>query len=77
MSTSEVLLWKSFKGDDQFVVRDHLWFCYHSSEFDNIYILASSNNDFKIIFIETPLNSREHFPFGKDKQPLSLEVSGD
>ena len=61
----------------EFVIRDHLLFCYHSSDFDNISILASSNNDFKVTFIETPLNSKEHLPFGKGKQTLSLDVLDD
>ena len=37
---------KRAKGDNDFTIKEHHLFCNHSSGFENLFILASNNNDF-------------------------------
>ena len=51
------------KGDDGSVIKEHLLFCNHSSDFKDISILISSL-----------LISRDHPNLNKNKQSLPLEI---
>ena len=46
---------KQVKGDNDSAVKEHHLFCNHSSGFDDFFILASNNNDFKVTLMESLL----------------------
>ena len=43
------------KGDNNSAIKEHNLFCNHSSRFNDFSILASNNNDFKVILMESLL----------------------
>ena len=65
---------KRFKGDDDSVIKEHLLFCNHTPDFKDFSILATNNNDVKVILMETLLINRDHPPFNKKKQSFPLEL---
>ena len=67
---------KRVKGDNDSAIQEHL-FCNHSSGFDNFSILASNNNDFKVMLMESLLINRDHPPLNKNRQSLPLELFDD
>ena len=67
---------KRVKGDNNSAIQEHL-FCNHSSVFDNFSILASNNNDFKVMLMESLLINRDHPPLNKNRQSLPLELFDD
>ena len=46
------LIWKRVKGDDDSAIKEHLLFCNHTPDFENVSILAT-NNDFKAMLMES------------------------
>ena len=53
---------KRVKGDDDSGIKEHLLFCNHTPEFEDLSILASNNNDFKVTLMESLLINRDHPP---------------
>ena len=68
---------KRVKGDNDSPIKEHHLFCNHSSGFDDFSILASNNNDFKVIVMESFLINRHHPPFNKNRHSLPLELFDD
>ena len=68
---------KSVKGDNGSTVKEHHLFCNHSSGFDDFFILAKSNNDFKATLMESLLINRDHPPLNKNRHSLPLELFDD
>ena len=64
---------KRIKGDDDSAIKEHLLFCNDTPEFEDFSILASNNNDFKVMLMESLLINRDH-PLNKNKQSLPLEL---
>ena len=50
---------------------------HHSSGFDNFPILASNNNDFRVMLMESFLISRDYPPLNKNSNLLLLELFND
>ena len=71
------LIGKRVEGDNDSTVKEHHLFCNHSSGFDNFFVLASDNNDFKVTLMESPLINRDHLPLNKNRQLLPLERFDD
>ena len=67
------LIWKRVKGDDNSAIKEHLLFCNHTPEFEDVSILAT-NNDFKAMLMESLLINRHHPLLNKNKQSLPLEL---
>ena len=63
---------KRVKGDDDSVIKEHLLFCNHTPDFKDFSILATNNNDFKVMLMERLLTSRDHPSLNKNKQSLPL-----
>ena len=63
---------KRVKGDDDSVIKEHLLFCNHKPDFKDFSILATNNNDFKVMLMERLLTNRDHPPLNKNKQSLPL-----
>ena len=64
---------KRVKGDDDSTIKEHLLFCNHTPDFEDLSILATNNNYFKVTLMESLLINRDHPPLNKNKQSLSLE----
>ena len=65
---------KRVQGDDDSAIKEHLSFCNHSSDFEDFSILATNNNDFKVMLMESLLIIRDHPHLNKNKQSLALEL---
>ena len=65
---------KRVKEDDDPAIKEHLLFCNHTPDFEDFLILATNNNDFKVMLTESLLINRNHPPLNKNKQSLPLEV---
>ena len=72
-----VLTGKRVKGDNNSAIREHRLFCNHSSFFDNFFILASNNNDFKVTLMESLLINSDHPPLNKNRHSLPLGLFDD
>ena len=68
---------KRLKGDNDSAIKKDNLFCNHSSGFDEFSILANSNNDFKVILMESLLINKDHLPLNKNKHSLPLELFDD
>ena len=65
---------KRVEGDDDSAIKKHLLFCNHTTDFEDFSILATNNNDFKVMLTESLLINGDHPPLSKDKQSLPLEL---
>ena len=65
---------KRVKGDDDSAIKEHLLFCNHTHDFEDFSVLATNNNDFKVMLMENLLINRDHPPLNKNKQSLPLEL---
>ena len=65
---------KKVKGDDASAIKEHLLFSNHTLDFEDLSILATNNNDFKVTFMESLLINRDHPPSNKNNQSLPLEL---
>ena len=65
---------KRVKDDDESAIKEHLFFCNYLPDFENLSILATRNNDFKVALIESRPINRDRPTLNKNKQSLSLEV---
>ena len=68
---------KRVKGDNDSAVKEHRLFCNHSSDFDDFSVLASNNNDFKVMLMQSLLINIDHPPLNKNKYSLPLELFDD
>ena len=68
------LTWKKVEGDDDSVIKEHLWFCNHAPEFEDFLILSTNSNDFKVTLMKSVLINRDYPPLNKNKQYLLLEL---
>ena len=59
---------KRVKGDDDSAIKEHLLFCNHTPDFEDFSILATNNNDFKVMLMESLLINRDHSPLNENKQ---------
>ena len=64
---------KRVKGADDSVIKEHLLFRNHTPDFEEFSILATNNNDFKVMLMESLLINRDHPLLNRDKQSLPLE----
>ena len=55
-----VLTAKRVKDDDNSIIKEHLLFGNHATDFEDFSILATNNNDFKVTLIESLLINRDH-----------------
>ena len=65
---------KRVKGDDDSAIKEHLLFSNHTPDFEDFSILATNNNDFKIMLMESRQINRDHPSLNKNKQSLPLEL---
>ena len=65
---------KRVEGDDDSAIKEHLLFCNHTTDFEDFSILATNNNNFKVMLTESLLITRDHLPLNKNKQSLPLEL---
>ena len=65
---------KRVKGDDDSVNKEHLSFCNLTPDFEDVSILATNNNDFKVALIYGLLINRDHPPLNKNKQSLPFRL---
>ena len=65
---------KIVKSDDDSVIKKHLLFCSHLSDFKNFSILTTNSNNFKITLMASLLINKDHPPLNKNKQSLPLEL---
>ena len=63
---------KRVKGDDDSAMKEHLLFCHHAPYFEDLSILATNNNDFKVTLMESLLINRDHTSLNKNKHSLLL-----
>ena len=68
---------KRVNGNNDSAMKEHNLFCNHSSGFDDFFILASNNNDFKVTSMESPLINRDDPPLNKNRHSLPLELFDD
>ena len=65
---------KRVEGDDDSAIKEHLLFCNHTTDFEDFSILATNNNNFKVMLTESLLITGDHPPLNKNKQSLPLEL---
>ena len=65
---------KRVKNDDDSAIKEHLLFCSHAPDFEDFSILATKNNDFKVLLMESLLINKDHPSLNKNKQSLPLEL---
>ena len=65
---------KRVKGDDDSTIKEHLLFWNHRPDFKDFSILATNNNDFKVMLMGSLLINRDHPPLNKTNQSLPLEL---
>ena len=63
---------KRVKGADDSVIKEHLLFRNHTPDFEEFSILATNNNDFKVMLMESRLIIRDHPLLNKNKQSCSM-----
>ena len=68
---------KRVKGDNDSDIKEHQLFCNRSSGFDDFFILASNNNDFKVTFMKSLLINRVNPPLNKNMHLPPLELFDD
>ena len=68
------LIVKKVEGDDDSAIIEHLLFWDHALDFEDFSILATNNNDFKVMLMESLLINRNHPPLNKNKQSLALQL---
>ena len=59
---TSALTGKRVKGDDDSAIKEQLLFCNHTPDFEDFSILATNNNDFKVMLIESLLINRDYPP---------------
>ena len=69
-----LLTGKRVKGDADSTIKERLLFCNHTPDFEDFSILATNNNNFKVMLMESLLINRDHPPFKKNKQSLPLHL---
>ena len=69
-----VLTGKRVKADDDSTIKKHLLFWNHTLDFEDSWMLAANNSDFKITVMESLLINRDHPPLSKNKQSLPLQL---
>ena len=67
---------KRVKGDDDSAIKEHLLFCNHTPDFEDLSILATNNNGFNVTLMESLLINRDHPPLIKNRQSFSLDLFG-
>ena len=65
---------KIVKSDDDSAIKEHLLFCNHTLDFEDLSILETNNNYFKVTLMEGLLINRKHPPLNKNIQSLPLEL---
>ena len=65
---------KRVKGDVNFAIKEHLLFCNHAPDFEDLSVLTTNNNDFKVMLMESLPINRDHPPLNKNDQSLHLEL---
>ena len=65
---------KRVKGNSDSAIKERLLFCNHTPDFEDFSILATNNNNFKVMLMESLLINRDHPPFKKNKQSLPLDL---
>ena len=65
---------KRVKGDKDSAIKKHHLFCNHSSGFDDFFILASNNNEFKVTLMDSLLINRDHPPLDLNKNLWSFLI---
>ena len=65
---------KRVKDGDDSAIKEHLLFCSHAPDFEDFSILATKNNDFKVLLMESLLVNKDHPSLNKNKQSLPLEL---
>ena len=65
---------KTVKGDDDSAIKEHLLFCNHTPDFEDLSILTTNSNDFQVTLMVSLLINRDHPPLNKNKQYLPLEL---
>ena len=68
---------KRVQADDDSAIKKHHLLCNHSSGFDDFFILAGNNIDFKVTLMDRPLVNRDHPPLNKNRHLLPLELFDD
>ena len=68
---------KRVKGDNDSTIKEHYFFCNHSSGFDKFSILARNNNYLKVMLMESLLINRDHPALNKNNRSLPLELFDD
>ena len=68
---------KIVKGDNNSAIKEYNLFCNHSSSLDNFSILASNNNDFKVILMESVLINKDHPLLNKNRRSQPSELFDD
>ena len=68
---------KIVKGDNNSAIKEHNLFCNHSSSLDDFSILASNNNDFKVILMESVLINKDHPLLNKNRRSQPSELFDD
>ena len=66
-----VLAGKRVKVDDDSGIKEHLLSCNHEPDFEDISILGTNNNEFKVTSMKSLLINKYH---PKNKQSLPLEL---
>ena len=61
-------LGKKVKDDHDSAIKEHLLFCNHTPHFEDVSILPTNSNDFKVTLMESLQINRDHPPFNKNKQ---------
>ena len=62
---------RTVKRDNDSAMEERHLFCNDSAGFDDFYILASNNNDFKGTLMVSLLINRDHLSLNKSRQSLS------
>ena len=74
LSKFSALTRKRVNDDNDSAIKEHLLFCNHTPDFEDLSILAANNNDFKVTLTKSLLINRDHPPMNKNKQSLPLEL---
>ena len=74
---SSALRGRRVKGRNNSAIKEHHLFCIHSSGFNDFSILASNNNDFKVILMGSILINKDYPTLNNNKHTLFLELFDD
>ena len=66
---------KRAKSDNDSSIKEHFLFCNQATDFKDFSILATNNNNFKVMLMGSLLINRDHPPLNKNNQSLPLELS--